>query len=146
MRRFILIALVIGSALVVTACGASAGSSLAGKTWQLTGITESVPAFQGAVPAADQSKYTIQFDGKGAFTAVADCNQVSGTYTTSGSNGLTIVPGPSTLAYCGDESLGDKFVTGLGQTQTYTIANDQLTLNLQDNGTLIFSAAAAAAS
>ena len=57
-----------------------------------------MPAFQGVVPAADQANYTIEFKSDGTFNAKADCNQLAGTYTTTGSGGLTIVPGPMTLA------------------------------------------------
>src|SRR3954453_11136803 len=99
MRNRKLFTLVLGIAAIATiAAACSGGSSLTGKTWQLTAITEKVPAFQGVVPAADQANYTIQFEPNGTFTAKADCNQLSGSYTTSGSNGLTIVPGPMTLA------------------------------------------------
>ena len=97
MRTRALFALVIGVTAIVAACS---GSSLTGKTWQLTAITEKVPAFQGVVPAADQANYTIEFKSDGTFNAKADCNQLSGTYTTTGSGGLTIVPGPMTLAVC----------------------------------------------
>ena len=97
MNRRILIALALGAATMLAACGGS-GSGLTGKTWHLTAITEKVPAFQGVIPAADQSKYAITFNTDGTFNATADCNQVSGSYKTSGSNGLTITPGPSTMA------------------------------------------------
>ena len=62
-----------------------------------------IPATPSA--AADQPNYTIAFEPTGTFSAKADCNQLSGSYTTTGSNGLTIVPGPMTLAACPPESL-----------------------------------------
>ena len=80
MRTRALFALVIGVTAIVAACS---GSSLTGKTWQLTAITEKVPAFQGVVPAADQANYTIEFKSDGTFNAKADCNQLSGTYTST---------------------------------------------------------------
>lgn len=113
MHRLTLIALAIAAALIVTACSSSSGS-LTGKTWQLTAITEKVPAFQGVVPEAQQANYTIEFKSDGNFSAKADCNMVSGTYTTTSSGGLTIVPGPSTMAACPEGSLSNQYILGLG--------------------------------
>ena len=92
MKRLVLIALALGTATLLVACGGGSSSGLTGKTWHLTAITEKVPAFQGVIPTADQSKYAITFNDGATFNATADCNQVSGSYKTSGSNGLTITP------------------------------------------------------
>ena len=136
MRRLTLIALAIAAALIVTACSSS--SSLTGRTWQLTAITEKVPAFQGVVPEAQQSNYTIRFETDGSFNAKADCNTVSGTYTTTSSGGLTIVPGLSTLAACPPGSLSDQYILGLGNAASYVIDKDLLTITLKDGGTLAY--------
>ena len=85
MRTRKLFALVLGVATIaMIAAACSGGGGLTGKTWQLTAITEKVPAFQGVVPAADQANYTITFEPNGTFSAKADCNQLSGDYTTTG--------------------------------------------------------------
>jgi heat shock protein HslJ len=136
MRSRTLLVLVLGVAAIVAAC--SGGSGLTGKTWQLTAITEKVPAFQGVVPAADQPNYTIEFKSDGTFTAKADCNQLAGTYTTTGSNGLTILPGPMTLVACPEGSLSDQYVAALGKAASYAVASGQLTITLTDEGTLVF--------
>jgi heat shock protein HslJ len=155
MRRLTFFALALAATAIVAACssssgsaGASAGSSagasssgssgLTGKTWMLTAITEKVPAFQGVVPAADQANYTIEFKSDGTFSAKADCNQVSGTYTTTSTGGLTIVLGPATQAACPEGSLAPQYVTGLGNAASYAIASEQLTITLKDEGTLVF--------
>jgi heat shock protein HslJ len=135
MRKRVLFVLVLGAAVLVAACS---GNSLTGKTWQLTAITEKVPAFQGVVPAADQANYTIQFEPDGNFTAKADCNQLSGSYTTTGSGGLTIALGPMTLAACPEGSMSDQYVAALGKAASYAIANGQLTITTSDGGTLVF--------
>jgi heat shock protein HslJ len=136
MRKLTMIALAVGIAAILAAC--SGGSSLTGKTWQLTAITEKVPAFQGVVPAADQANYTIEFKSDGTFNAKADCNQTSGTYTTTGSGGLTIVPGPTTLAACPEGSLSSQYIAALGNSASYAIASSQLTITLTDGGTLVY--------
>jgi heat shock protein HslJ len=114
----------------------SGGSGLTGKAWQLTAITTKVPAFQGVIPAADQSKYTIEFKSDGTFSAKADCNQVSGTYTATSSGGLTVVPGPSTMAACPEGSMGGPYVAALALSKSYAIASSELMITLSDEGTL----------
>ena len=144
------------SAAASLAPGGRPPAELLGKTWKLTGITEKVPAFQGVVPGADQSKYTIEFQADRTFTAKADCNQVGGTYEMHrggqsdqnaddqvgpGGASMTILPGPSTLAACPPGSLADLFVVGLGSVGGFAIADNQLTLQLAagDGGKLQFS-------
>ena len=121
-QRPILIALGVGAAILVVVVaviagnsGASGSSALVGHPWKLTSYTETAPAFQGVVPAADQARYTITFGDAGTFSGTADCNQVSGTYETSGSDGLTITPGVSTMAFCGEGTLGDLYVHALSR-------------------------------
>ncbi len=138
------------SAEASLAPGASPPAELLGKTWKLTGITETTPAFQGVVPEADQSKYTIEFQADGTFNAKADCNQVSGTYEVHrgdgrtdiglepGGGSISILPGPSTLAACPPGSMGDLYVVGLGNASSYAIEGGQLTLRLGEGGTLVF--------
>jgi heat shock protein HslJ len=143
MRNRTLIALAIAATVIVAACSsssssASAGSDLTGKTWQLTALTEKVPAFQGVVPEADQANYTIEFKSDGNYQAKADCNQVSGTYTTTTEGGLTIELGPTTLAACPEGSLSDQYIQALGNAASYAIADSQLTITLKDEGTLVF--------
>jgi heat shock protein HslJ len=159
MRKMSLIVLAVAVTLIVTACSSGSSSSspassgtdssassssgggssdLTGKSWQLTAITEKVPAFQGVVPDADQANYTIEFKSDGTFQAKADCNQVSGTYTTTSPGAMAITLGPATLVACPEGSLGSQYVAGLGNAASYAIASGQLTITLKDEGTLVF--------
>src|SRR5262245_23862688 len=138
MRNRTLIALVVAATVVVAACSGS-GSGLTNRTWHLTAITTKKPAFQGDVPAADQSKYTIEFKSDGTYNAKADCNQTSGTYTTASDHSLTMAPGPTTLVACPAGSLSDEYIQGLTQPSSYVITGGQLTLSLDDgDGTAEF--------
>jgi heat shock protein HslJ len=121
-----------------TAAAQSPAEGLIGKAWELTAITEKEPAFQGVLPAADAGKYTIEFMDDGTYAAKADCNQLAGTYTATASGDMTINPGASTMAYCGEGSMADLYVIGLTNTQSYAIADGLLTLTLGDGGTLQF--------
>ena len=137
MRHRTLFALALAATVIVSACSSS-GSSLTGKTWQLTAITEKVPAFQGVVPEAQQANYTVEFKTDLSLGAKADCNQVSGTYTTTSSGGLTITLGASTMAACPEGSLSSQYILGLGNAASYAIASSQLTITLKDGGTLVY--------
>jgi heat shock protein HslJ len=136
MRKLVLIALLAGATVAATAC--SSGSSLTGKTWQWTAMTTTTPTSQSVVPSDQQASYTVEFKTDGSFAAKVDCNQVGGSYTTTASGGLTIVPGPSTLVACPEGSLGTVFLAGLSSAASYTIASGALTITTQEASTLTF--------
>ena len=137
MRRLAtVVALALAVVVLVAACSSSSGSGLTGKAWQWTASTTKVPASQSVVP--DPENYTITFNTDGSFSAKVDCNNMSGTYTTTSSGGLAITPGPMTLAACGPETLSDLYVAGLMQAKSYAIASSQLTITLADEGTMTF--------
>jgi len=125
-----------------TASPPPASSGLIGKTWQLTAITEKVPAFQGVVPADQQANYTIQFNADGTFAAKADCNSLNGTYTTpdpnAASGSLALTLGSSTLALCPEGSFSDLYILGLSNAASYAVASSQLTITLVEEGTLVY--------
>lgn len=135
MRKSMLIVLAVVATFIVAGCG---GSSLTGKTWQLTAITEQVPAFQGVVPEADQARYTIQFNSDGTYNALADCNNMNGKYTITGTGGMTIEPGAMTMMACPEGSMADMYVAALLSTESYAIASGALTLTTTAGGTLVF--------
>lgn len=137
MRNRTLIALAIAATVALAACSGSS-SSLTGKTWQLTALTHRVAGGFGGVPEADQANYTIEFKSDGNYQAKADCNQTSGTYTTTSDGGLTIEPGPTTLVACPAGSLSDEYIQGLTDASSYAIVDGQLTIKLPDGWTLVF--------
>ena len=144
MRTSIAIVAALMATMMLAACS-NTPSDLTGKQWQLTAITEKVPAYQGVVPAEDQGRYTITFNTDGTFNAKADCNIVAGTFKTSGTS-LTITLGPSTLVACPDGSYGDLFAHALSRAETYAVSGSDLTIELQDGGILSFAEAVAGAS
>ena len=75
-------------------------------------------------------KYTLVFRADGQFNGQADCNRVGGRYTLD--NGFRLMPGPSTMAYCGENSLDRLFMEGLGRTTAKEI---------DDLGHLVFKSA-----
>lgn len=130
------------AATAVPAAAQSPADGLLDITWELTAVTEQQPAFQGVVPAEDAGKYTIEFMADGTYAAQADCNRLAGTFTASADGAMTINPGLSTMAYCGEGSLADLYVLGLTSTESYAVADGTLTLTLANGGTLEFAATA----
>jgi heat shock protein HslJ len=138
MRLFIGILTLAMGGLFLAACSSSSGSALTGKTWQWTASTTTVPASQSVVP--DPENYTLTFNTDGTFSGKADCNQVSGEYTTSGSD-LTLTLGPTTMMACPEGSLDGLFLEGLGKASSYTISGSDLTITDADEGSMQFVAA-----
>ena len=137
LRRTVLGLMIAGIAVSVAACGIlGGGSDLTGKTWRWVSSTTAAPASQSVVP--DPLSYTITFNSDGTYAGKADCNQIAGSYTVSGSS-LTIEAGPSTMAFCGEGSLDQVFVAGLLSTTTYKINAGSLTLTTEAGDTLTFN-------
>jgi len=136
-KKYILtFGLAILAAVSLAACGKS--DSITGITWQWTAMTETTPASQTVVP--NPENYTLLLNSDGTFSMKNDCNMVSGSYTLDGST-LTFMPGPSTMAYCGDQSLDQTFLKAIAQVTSYSLEDGDLVLTLQDGaGTITFKA------
>jgi heat shock protein HslJ len=133
-RAPFVVALVVALAAACSSVAPSAtGQVLTGKAWQWTAST-----LQGATTVPEPSTYTLEFLTDGTFASQVDCNRVAGTFTTTGSGGLTIKPGPSTLAACPEGSLADAYLAGLSGTTNYAINGSQLVLT-NSSGTMTFS-------
>lgn len=137
LRRVVLGLLIAGIAVSVAACGIlGGGSDLTGKSWRWVSSTTAVPANLSVVP--NPLNYTVTFNSDGTYEGKADCNQIAGSYTVSGSS-LTIEAGPSTLAFCGEESLDQAFLGGLLSTTSYKINAGALTLTTEAGDTMTFN-------
>ena len=123
MKKLILILSLLLASLVLSSCGSS--NELLNITWQWTSLTETQPAAQSVVP--NPENYSVVFNEDGTFNATVDCNQVSGSYELEG-NKLTVMPGPSTLAECGPDSLYDLFLGFFSQITAYEMDGESLIL------------------
>ena len=100
-------------------------------------MTETGPASQSVVP--DPQNYTLMLEPDGEVSIEVDCNMVGGAYTLEGAS-LTIELGPSTMAYCGDDSLDQQYLALLGDVVTFVMHEGNLVLNLKmDAGDMIFT-------
>jgi heat shock protein HslJ len=108
-----------------------------GIQWQWAELTETEPASQSLVP--DPEDYVLILNADGSASLKADCNQVQWTYTLDGSDLTFNTLGPSTLAYCGDDSLDQLFLTKLGVGGSVSIEDERLVLELNENaGRMVF--------
>ena len=105
--------------------------------WQWIELKVIDPGAQALVPGPDE--YTITFWEEDLYTAEIDCNQVTGEYYTDVSGGLSIKPGPTTLADCGADSLSDQFLEILNTATGFGILDGKLVLEVIDgSGQLLF--------
>ncbi len=105
--------------------------------WQWTDLVETQPASQSVVP--NPENYTIVFSNDGIAQIQADCNMVTGSYTEEGDQ-LTIELGPSTMAFCGDDSLDQQYLGLLITVGSYALEDGRLKLQLiEGSGSMGFT-------
>jgi heat shock protein HslJ len=122
---------------LVPATWADSPGSLIGIQWQWAELTETEPASQSVVP--DPENYVLVLYSDGSVSLKADCNQVQWTYTLDDSNLIFNTLGPSTMAYCGDDSLDQVFLSKLGKGGIVSVENQRLVLELNENaGRMVF--------
>jgi N-acetylmuramoyl-L-alanine amidase len=80
----------------------------------------------------DPSRYQAQFNVDGSLNIKADCNNVIASYTVGEGNSMTILPGPSTLMACPEDSQADAFMQQLGATAAYGFSSGALVLSQAD--------------
>ena len=121
--------------------GAAAAPALVGTTWQWTDtMTAST-----ATAVSDPTRYAITFNEDGTANITADCNAVTGTYTTDATGALTINLGVSTAVGCPEDSQDTEFLAALASAASYSFDGEALMIGRAgDAGMLGFQAAAAA--
>ena len=107
-RYSIIMAVLLAALFTMVACssGDDDGDSITDKEWQWE-LVKDQPAGE-TTTVSDPENYTLVFRDDGTFSGKADCNEISGTYTQEGGFFLTL--GPSTMAFCGEESLDQLYL------------------------------------
>jgi heat shock protein HslJ len=82
-------------------------TAIQGINWQWVNVTNQTTS--ETITVDKPENYTIFFNDDGTFTGKADCNNIAGSY--SQANGFIITLGPTTLMYCGEESLDQQYLT-----------------------------------
>jgi heat shock protein HslJ len=138
-RFFALVVLsLLVAGMVVPAAWADSHGAILGIQWQWAQLTETEPASQSVVP--DPENYVVVLNADGTASLKADCNQVQWTYTVEGDSLTFNTLGPSTLAFCGEDSLDQLFLGKLGMGGTYSVEEGRLVLELNENaGRMVFN-------
>ena len=100
---------------------------ITGIKWEWTGMQDS----SGETSVSDPRNYTLKFNDDGTITGQADCNQISGTYSLSGSS-LSIHLGTSTSAFCGESSQDQVYLASLSKVSSYAADQQGLELHFSD--------------
>ena len=97
--------------LLAAACSRTetpnSSDSIQGVLWQWFSLTNQTTRETQTIPNSEN--YTITFNADGTLTGKADCNNFTGTY--SQENGFKITLGASTMAFCGEASLDQQYLT-----------------------------------
>ena len=138
--RFLVVGLVAGllmAGVLVPAAWADNHGAILGTRWQWTQLTETQPASQSVVP--DPENYVLVLNEDGSANIQADCNQVQWTYTIDGDTITFDTLGPSTLAFCGEDSSDQIYLEKLGMATTWRVEDERLVLEVgEDAGTMVF--------
>lgn len=129
--------LLAGAGPMAPAAWAQSPGEITGIQWQWAQLTETEPASQSVVP--DPENYVLILMADGSASLKADCNMVLWTYTLEDSNLTFNTLGPSTLAFCGEDSLDQQYLSLLGKGGTVSLEDGRLVLDLNENaGRMVF--------
>lgn len=104
---------------------------LAGTQWQLVEIQY----MDDTVLKPDAvGKYTLRFGSDGSVSMKADCNMLGGSYTYSSPSGLEFGPLRSSMAFCGEKSLYNRFSKEMPFVRSFVIKDGNLHLALMADG------------
>ena len=105
---------VLGIMIFLVACTPAATpaptNSIQDIVWQWTSLTNRSTGETTTIP--NPESYTITLNTDGTLNGQADCNNFNGIY--SQENGFTIELGASTMAFCGEASLDQQYLSLLG--------------------------------
>ena len=139
-RKLILVGLVAGlmlAGVLVPAAWADNHGAILGIQWQWTQLIETQPASQSVI--ANSENYILVLTADGSANIQADCNQLQWTYTVESDAISFNTLGPSTLAFCGEDSSDQIFLEKLGMASTWRVEDERLVLELEENaGTMVF--------
>ncbi|MDX1436859.1 MAG: META domain-containing protein [Anaerolineales bacterium] len=96
--------------IALTACGGLGLRSqpITDIEWQWVSVTEAET--RNVLDVPNPENYTIIFREDGTFNGMADCNVIQGTYNIPEEGQIDIQLGPTTLAFCGEDSLDQQYL------------------------------------
>ena len=76
------------------------------------------------ITVPNPENYTLLFNDDGTFNATIDCNDAAGQYKTPTAGSIFMELGPTTAAFCGEESLDIDMINMFGPVQNYRVEED----------------------
>jgi heat shock protein HslJ len=136
-KNILVLSLLLLIALTTVACGGKASTEpITEINWQWVSLSETEPASLSITP--DPENYTLTLLPDDTLSIKADCNMVKESYELVDSL-ISIELGPSTRAFCGEQSLDVQYLQLLSEVENYTTEDGQLVLELiEDAGEMIF--------
>jgi len=109
-------------------------AALEGTSWTATGVNNGKG---GVESTALTNTISAAFAAGAAISGFAGCNQYNGTYTTAGTDGLTISKVATTRKACAEDAmtLESQYTAALAKVTTYEISGNALTLRAADGAT-----------
>ena len=104
--------------------------------WQWTDLAEAQPPAQSVIP--NPENYTLTFLSNNELSIKADCNMVRATYIANGDR-LAIQLGPSTMAFCGEQSNDQVFLDLLTRVTNFAVVDGSLKLTTTDANIMGFA-------
>lgn len=122
----------IAGAVMAGLLGAGCGSDLpTAPSEPITGVEWTLTRFQtdseGTLPVPGNQSYTLEFDQDGVLSGQVDCNRCTGSYSAAAPL-LSIGVLACTRAYCGDESLDNRYLSALQGATSYSRQGSELNL------------------
>lgn len=105
MKHITLLMMVLALSIVLVACS-SDDDSITDIEWQWESVYDRPN--DETVTVSNPENYTLIFKDDDSFSGTADCNQIAGTFSQEG--GFFLSLGPTTMAFCGDDSLDQLFL------------------------------------
>ncbi len=121
---------VVGPTTVEVVGQPATASGMVNINWLWSELVDTTSA--AAVTVSNPASYVLVFMNDGTVNITADCNIVLGTYTIDGT-AISIQLGPSTRAFCGEQSMDQQFLNLLSTVTSGTLDGGRLLLYTADN-------------
>lgn len=127
-------AIALFTALTAAAQGGFEYPPLADTRWQLVEIQS---MDDSSYAPDDRSKYTIAFGVDQTVLVRSDCNRATGSWSSKRQGGLEFGVLASTMAFCGEDSLDERFRAQFEWVRSYLVRDGHLFLATMADGSII---------
>lgn len=128
-RPVLYLVLLLGAVFILVGCSTE-GEPWQNVVWEWLRVVEI--STEDSFEVDSPGNYSIVFRPDGSYSGMADCNVMGGTYEWDSGGKIMITPGPTTLAYCGEQSVDYEYVYMLSRVESWKLEDDWLILVTAD--------------